>query len=104
MRICVVCDKIKKINLFPVDCNICICCKNKKRCLYCNELKNKSKFRYARNKCINCEYSRRPETILRSKKMKPKKKKILKKVILNEPQYKKYVIDLKKPLIIFYSY
>lgn len=101
MRACVVCDKIKKINLFPVDCNICLCCKNKKRCLYCNVLKNKSKFRYARNKCIKCEYTTRPETIIKPKK-KPKKKKILKKVIPIKPIYKKYDIDL--PLKIFCSY
>jgi len=99
MRACVVCDKIKKINLFPVDCNICICCKNKKRCLYCNVLKNKSKFRYARNKCIKCEYTTRPETII-----KPKKKKILKKVIPIKPIYKKYDIDIDLPLKIFCSY
>jgi hypothetical protein len=99
MRACVVCDKIKKINLFPVDCNICLCCKNKKRCLYCNVLKNKSKFRYARNKCIKCEYTTRTETTI-----KPKKKKILKKVISNKPIYKKYDKDIDIPLTIFCSY
>ena len=104
MRECVVCGNIKKINLFPVDCNICICCKNKKRCLYCKVLKNKSNFRYARNKCIKCEYTSRPETINKPKQKKPKKKKILKKIIINEPIYKKYVIDLNKPLVFFYSY
>lgn len=104
MRACVVCDKIKKINLFPVDCIICLCCKNKKRCLYCNVLKNKSKFRYARNKCIKCEYTTRTETTIKPKKKKPKKKKILKKVIPIKPIYKKYDKDIDIPLTIFCSY